>query len=135
MMKRFDDAEQEIARVEKMLPDDRNVKYHKAFLFAAQGDKEKALQLVEGAERPHQYCITCAYSLLGMKDVAIQNIRLGIDVGFEEVQHYLYSYLMLEKNPCFDNLRDDPGFKRILYERKRIHDQRLREVRGLLDID
>ena len=135
MMKEFDRAEEELLKAVSIQPDLPLLAYHQAFLFAAQGEKEKALKLVEGAERPHQYCITCAYSLLGMKDEAIKNIRLGIDVGFEEFQHYLYSYLLLEKNPCFDNLRDDPRFIKILNERKAIHDQRLREVRVLLDID
>jgi serine/threonine protein kinase/tetratricopeptide (TPR) repeat protein len=135
MMKEYGKADQEMAKVARVQPGLPALAYLRALLAAARGEKEKALQFIDRAERPYQYCITCAYSLLGMRDESIQNIQLGIDVGFEEVQHYLYSYLLLENNPCFDNLKDDPRFIKILAERKEVHDRRIKKVRILLDVD
>jgi TolB-like protein/tetratricopeptide (TPR) repeat protein len=132
MMNEYEKAEQEIAKAARIQPQSIMEKYHRALLCAARGEKDKALKLIEGAERPYHYCVTCTYALLGMRDEAIQNIQLGIDIGFEEAQHYLYSYLLLENNPCFDNLRDDPRFVKILNERKEVHDQWIKQVRALL---
>jgi serine/threonine protein kinase/tetratricopeptide (TPR) repeat protein len=132
MLKEYEKAEQEMAKAVRIQPGSSEERNLQALLFARRGEKDKALRLIERAEKPYQYCITCAYSLLGMRDEAIQNIQLGIDIGFEEVQNYLYSYLLLEKNPCFDNLRDDSRFVRILKKRKDIFEQRIKKVRGLL---
>jgi serine/threonine protein kinase/tetratricopeptide (TPR) repeat protein len=132
MLKEYDEAEEEMAKAERILPRSIDVKYHQALLFAARGEMNKALQLIEAAEMPYRYCITCVYSLLGMRDEAIKNIQCGIDVGFEEAQHYLYSYLFLAKNPCFDNLREDSRFMKILEKRKDVHRQRMQKVRELL---
>jgi TolB-like protein/Tfp pilus assembly protein PilF len=132
LMKEYDKAEQEMAKAVSIQPNLSELAYHQALLFAVRGEKEKALRLIEGAERPYQYCITCSYALLGMRDEAVQNIQLGIDIGFEEIQNYLYSYLLLERNPCFNNLRDDPRFVKILEKRKHIYDQRLKKVKDLL---
>jgi tetratricopeptide (TPR) repeat protein len=125
-------AEQEMAKAARIQPKLPQLDYLKAMYFAARGEREKALHTIGGVERSYQYCITCAYSLLGMIDEAIQNIELGIDVGFEQEQHYLYSSLFLEKNPCFDNLRDDPRFLDILESRKAVHEERINEVKSLL---
>ncbi len=132
MIEEYEKAEQEMAMVMSIQPEFPELAYLQALLFAARGEKEKALQLIEGVEKPYQYCITSTYSLLGMTDEAIRNIQLGIDVGFEEEQHYLYSYLLLENNPSFDNLRDDPRFLKILKKRKEVHGQRLSITRNLL---
>lgn len=133
MLKEYDKAEKQIAIAAGLLPDSSEEKYVRALLFALRGEKEKSLQMIEEAEFSYQYCITCAYAILGMKDEAILNIQMGIEVGFEKVQHYLYSYLLLENNPCFDKLRDDPRFEKILNGRKNIYDQRKKIVKGLLD--
>ena len=132
MVKKYEKAEQEMAKALRIQADSSEEAYHRALMFASRGEKDKALRLIEEAERPYQYCVTCTYSLLGMRDEAIQNIQLGIDIGFEELQHYLYSYLLLEKNPCFDNLRDDPRFVKILNKRKDVYDQRLKKVKELI---
>jgi tetratricopeptide (TPR) repeat protein len=132
MLKKYEEAQQEMKKAMSIQPDLTELDYLQAMLFAARGEKEKALQLIQRVDRPYQYCITCAYALLGMNDEAILSIQQGIDVGFEEVQHYLYSFLLLEKNACFESLRDDPRFKKILKERKTVHDQRIKKVRKLL---
>ncbi len=135
MLEEYDKAEKQIAIAASFLPDSSEEKYVRALLFALKGEKDKALQMIDEAEIPYQYCVTCAYAILGMKDEALRNIQLGIDVGFEEVQHYLYSYLLLENNPCFDNLREDPRFEKILIGRKEVHNQRTKKVSDLLDPD
>lgn len=132
MLKEYDKAEREIAEAERIQPWLSSLEEHKALLFAAKGDKKKALQLLEEARGSYRYAIACGYSLLGMTGQATANIQLGIDIGFEKEQLYLYPYLFLEKNPCFDLLRSDPEFMRILENRRRVHEQRRKEVKVLL---
>lgn len=132
MLKKFDEAEKAIEEFEKLSPTSPEIDHHRALLFAAKQERSKALELIRGADRPYLYCITCAYALLGMKDDAIENIQLGIEVGFKESQHYLYSYLLLRENSCFDSLRDDPRFKEIQKRERDIYYARMKKARDIL---
>jgi tetratricopeptide (TPR) repeat protein len=132
MMKKYAEAEKVIAEVERLDPDSSNVKHHRALLWAMKGDKDKTLSLIEGADGAFDYCITCAYSLLGMRDETIENIKKGIELGFEEEQYYLYPYLLLKENACFDTLRNDPLFEDILKKQADVYDQRMRIHKDLL---
>ncbi len=132
MLKRFEEAEKAVVEAEKIHPGSQGIKFHRALLFAARHERSKALELIRGAENPHRYCITCAYALLGMKDEAIKNIQRGIELGFKENQFYMYSYLVLKENPCFDGLRDDPRFKEILKKESQIYYTRLSKARDIL---
>lgn len=124
MMKKFSEAEKVIAEAESMDPGSSNAKHHRALLWAVKGDKNKTLSLIGGVDGAFDYCITCSYSLLGMRNEAIENIKKGIEMGFERQQYYLYSYLLLSENPCFDSLRGDPNFEDILKKQADIYDQR-----------
>jgi serine/threonine protein kinase len=112
-IKNYEEADKRLKRAEQMEPDNQGIQLCRALLFAARGKKEKALQLSEGAKSYHPI-MTSIYSLLAMKDEAINNINKGIEEGFKNMREYLYSYPFLKSNPCYDNLRDDPRFKEIV---------------------
>lgn len=132
MLRKYDEAEKAIEEFEKLLPLSPEIDHHRALLFASKQERSRALELIRGTEKPYLYCITCAYALLGMDDEAIEYIQLGIEVGFKENQHYLYSYLVLKQNPCFDSLRDDPRFKEIQKKEREIYFTRLKKARDIL---
>ncbi|TET75444.1 MAG: tetratricopeptide repeat protein, partial [Candidatus Aminicenantes bacterium] len=124
MMKKYDDAREQINQAEKLNPESAGIRYYRAWVAAAKGEKEKALTLIEG-KKMYRYHVTSIYSLLGMKDEAIENIKKGIDTGFRESQEYLYTYLFLKNNPSYENLDDDPRFKEIVESEKKKYDERL----------
>jgi len=128
MMKNYDDAGERIALVEKLNPESPHIKYYRAWIAAAKGEKEKALTLIEGIEGrdAYRYEVTSIYSVLGMKDKAIENIKKGIDVGFQEIKEYYYTYLALINNPFYESLYDDPRFREIVENEKKKYDERLR---------
>lgn len=125
-MKNYDEAEKVLSRIEEIEPDNRSLRYYRALLFAARGEKEKALEFSKGA-RTYAYLPTSIYALLGMKEEAIKNISEGIDRSFKEINEYLYSYPFLMNNPCYDNLRDDPSFKEIVKEEKKKYEEKLKK--------
>jgi len=126
MMKKYDDAGEKIAQAEKLNPESSDIRYYRAWVAAAKGEKEKALTLIEGKKKYRSH-VTSIYSLLGMKDEAIENIKIGIDTGFRESQEYLYTYLFLKNNPSYKSLEDDPRFKEILGREKKIYEERLKK--------
>ncbi len=126
MMKKYDVAGDKIAQAEKLNPESSDIKYYRAWVAAAKGEKEKALTLIE-EEKKYRYHVTSIYSLLGMKDEAIENIKEGIDTGFRKSQEYLYTYLFLKNNPSYENLKDNPRFKEIIESEKKKYDERLRK--------
>ena len=112
-MNRIDKAEELIAETEKAQPDYWGVPYGKALLLAAKGEKDKALALYKNSE---------VYSLLGMKDEAIQHLGMEIRKNVE-IPHIFYYDLL--NNPFYDNLRDDPRFKKIIKREKKLYDEHL----------
>ena len=132
MLKRLKEAEEAIQEAEKFHPASPALDYHRALLFAARHDRWKALEFMRGAEESHLYFVTCAYAMLGMKEEAIKNIQRGIEVGFKENQHYMYTYLILKENPCYDILSTDPRFKELVGKEKEIYYRRLHIAKDLL---
>ena len=126
MMKKYDQAQQVLARAEKIKPDDPRIQHHLAWILAAKGEKEKALELIKDAV-PYRYEVTSIYSLLGMKDEAIKYINEGIEKGFESEQTYLYSYPILVDCPFYDDLRDDPLFQEIVKIEKEKYEYKLKK--------
>ena len=124
MMKKYDDAGEKIGLAEKLNPESPNIRYYRAWVAAAKGEKEKALTLIEGKSK-YRYHVTSIYSLLGMKDEAIENIKIGIDTGFREAQEYLYTYLFLKNNTSYKSLEDDHRFKEIIESEKKKYEERL----------
>ena len=122
MAKDFEEAEKEIALVEKASPGLAGTRYTQAFISAYKGEKEKALKQIEGAEKnpyTYTYLLSRVYAILGMKDEAIEIIRLGIERGFQETQDYLYSYPFLANCHYLDPIRDDPRFAQLLRQQKK----------------
>lgn len=131
MLGRYQEAEKQLAEAEKLDPGDSSIRLYRGLLFAAHGNKARALELIYDEDKPYRYIITSIYSLLGMRDEAIRNIQFGIDVGFEEVAMYLYSYPFLLSNPCYNNLKDDVQFQKILKDEKIKYDNKLKRYGDL----
>ncbi len=132
MMAKYDEAEQAIAQVEKQDADLLEIQYVRAYRFAVGGDKEKALAIVRDLD-PYEFTALIApvYSILGMKDKAIENIQDVIKNGFFKVKTYPYTYYSLIKNRFFDRLRDDPRFQKIVKEEKQKYQERLKKYSDL----
>jgi serine/threonine-protein kinase len=131
LIKEYKEAEIQTLEAEKFSPDSLDVKKNWALLFAALGEKERALELIKEEDRTYLHIITCIYSLLGMKEEAIRNIQMGIDVGFEKQRWYLHSYLYLKNNPCYDNLRDDVRFQKIMIKEEIKYEEKIKKYRDL----
>jgi serine/threonine protein kinase/tetratricopeptide (TPR) repeat protein len=127
MLGNFLEADRQITEAESMDPESTSVRLFRGLLFAAQGNKEKALAHIYDEDKAFRYAITSIYSLLGMKDEAIWNIKLGIDLGLAERGMYFYSYPFLMSNPCYDNLRDDPRFQEIIQNENVRYEEKLRK--------
>lgn len=132
LLKRWEEAEKILEKAEEIFPASPEIDRSRALIWAVKQERNKAVELIQGSEKSHSYLKSCVYSFLGMKEEAIQIIQKGIEVGFEEYQTYLYTYLLLKRNPCFDNLRDDPRFTQIFNETKDVYDQRIKIVKELL---
>ena len=120
---KYNEAEKILSKAEKMEPGSSRIQSYKALVLAAKGEREKSLKLIK-EEPPYSYIATSVYSLLGMKDKAIKYITKGINSGLEFKMTYLYSYSFLINNPCYDNLRDDPRFKKILKRQKKDYEDK-----------
>jgi tetratricopeptide (TPR) repeat protein len=133
MMKRLDEAEQELAIAEKLDPGNSEIPFIRAYIFSAQGDKRNALPILEKAKTENLfwyiYFLSQNYALLGLNDEAIEIIREGIEKGFDEAHEYLYAYPVLNSR-SYENLRADPRFQEILKSQKEKYNQQLEKYRG-----
>jgi len=131
MMQRFEDAERQISFAERLSAGDPLSKHLRAWIFAAKGKKDRALEMIEDAEHLFLYRFTCIYALLGMEDEAIMNIEEGIEKSFEMYKDYLYSYPYLNSTPCYTQLRNNPRFQEIMDKEKAKYEERRMKYRGL----
>jgi serine/threonine protein kinase/tetratricopeptide (TPR) repeat protein len=116
MLGLYDNAEEELSIAEELKPGSTGIA--RSLWRAFTGETEKALATIQQMKDKHHYVATCIYSLLGMQDEAIENIERGIEIGFKEEARYLYSYLILQNNPCYQGLHNDPRFIKILNGQK-----------------
>jgi len=132
LMNNYKEAENMLEKAEK-IEEEKNwrIRHVRGLLLALEGRKEQALQLIK--ERSFSYFATSTYSILGMNDDAIENIRLGIEKGSKILNVYLYPYPFLMNNPCYDNLRDDSRFQEILKDEKRKYEEKQKKY-GKLNI-
>ncbi len=125
MMGQFAQAQKEIEEAEKREPDvgESSLRVYKALLYAKRGQSDLALEQIKNVKKTYIVPITCIYSLLGMRDEAVDNIKLGIAFGFQTEQRYLYSFPILHDNPGYNNLHSDPRFIEILEQTKKTYHQ------------
>jgi hypothetical protein len=90
------------------------VRNGRALIAALRGEREEALSLIKEEKALYRYEITNIYSLLGMKDEAVLQIKKGNEEGFQLIKDYLYPYPYLMTNPFFAGLRDYPKFQEIV---------------------
>ena len=123
---RHSEAERMIQKVEQSNPEFPYIRFCRAVLFAARGEKDEALSIIEGVNIfGLLYLMTDVYAALGMKDVAIQRIEEGREKGFDEIKMYLYTYQDLINNPLLNNLKRDPGFQKIMEEERLKYEEML----------
>ncbi len=125
MSGRLDEAEKEFEVALEMDPEGKAMTLPRALLSAARGEKEKALALISGKDSINVN-VACVYIFLGMKEQAMRTIEEGIERGFEEQGHYLYSYPMLAKNKIFKPLRNETRFQEILRRQKASYEEKLK---------
>jgi serine/threonine protein kinase/Tfp pilus assembly protein PilF len=113
---RYDEAWNFITKLENVAPGFSFLPAYKAFLFAAKGEKEKALNLSQSSR---------IYSFLGMKDKAIDIMQRAISKGEP------FHYFELINDPRYNNLHEDPRFKKIVAHAKKIHEELFRKYGNL----
>ena len=95
--------------------------FERAIILAIDGHREEALIT---------YKSLGVYSILGMKKEALNRLdSLGAN------QNYIgnYSYLNLVNLPHFKFIKDEPRFKEILAEAKKVHEERVAKYGHLFD--
>ena len=117
MMKRYDKAEELVARGEKATPDAAWVKKYRAALLAVKGEKDKALALYRNSE---------IFALLGMTDNALRELDMEIR-GSLPYPYIFYQDLL--HNPFYDKLRGDARFQELVAREKRLYDEALKKFR------
>jgi TolB-like protein/Tfp pilus assembly protein PilF len=133
MMQEFEKAEGIVDGVEKRDPKNEDIPYTRAWLFAIRGKREESLKIIKKIDKPVYFSslLSNVYSILGMKEEAVQNIELAIEKGLEKVKTHPYHYRYLMKNPFYDNLRDDPRFQRIIEKQEKWYRENLRKFGDL----
>jgi len=119
MMKRYDKAEERVARGEKTNPKEEWVRKFRSILFAVKGDKDKALALYKNSE---------VYALLGMKDEAFEELKKEIR-GSVRIPYIFYQDFL--HNPFYDKLRDDPRFPALVEREKKLYNKALNKYGSL----
>ncbi len=102
-------------RAEKINPTYPSIRFYRALMYAGKGDKDKALALSKNG---------IIYSLLGMKDEALQYITNEVKKDYE---HFQYTYLSLETSPFYVSLRGDARFQDIVKKQKKKYEERLKK--------
>ena len=118
-MRKYNEAEELLTKAERLHPRLSSIQNYKSLVFAAKGEKDKALAIRKNG---------AVYSLLGMKDEAIQYIE---DEMKKDYEHHDCSYISLLNSPFYDSLRDDTRFQEILKKAKQKYEERLNRFRDL----
>ncbi len=124
MLKEYDQAEKLLARIDKLSPGNRYHKINRAWLYAAKGRKQEAIELLEESERTNRFQKIAVYSLLGLK---VEAIRLLDKKPIAQYNQTGGDYLDMLHNPVFYILRDTEEFKVALQKAKEIYEENLRK--------
>jgi len=111
--------------------EDSYLKAYQALLWAKKGQNDRALELISDIDVFYLLPVSCIYTLLGMKDKAIESIEFGVTSGFDLEKRYMYTFPILENNPCYKNLHNDPRFIEILKQARKTHNQNMKRYGGL----
>jgi non-specific serine/threonine protein kinase len=127
MLKRIQEAQEQLIKFEHTYPTKKSVKYCKSLLLAMQGDSINAKRLFDesgfkGVERVY------LYSVLNDNTVAM-NVLLDLQQEYKSRS----LYLELRNMPWYDNLRSDPRFENILIQQKERYEENLHKY-GDFDI-
>jgi len=123
ILKKYDEAEDIIAQADRIHPG--RIALEKALLFAARGEKEKALAF---SSHPWFFMVVGeVYALLGMKDEAIEEIIKATNQGRSH-----YYYLNLISNPLLRNLEGEPRFLKFVQEQKSKYKEYLQQYGDLV---
>ena len=125
-MKRYEEAEKLIDRMEKAYPD-RDFRGYRILSYAAKGEKEKALN-ANKARNGKLGPEVCA--LLDMKEEAVSIL---IERCERQFKMRFSMYYTLKTNPCYANIRDDLRFQEILTKHKKLYEENLQKY-GDIDI-
>jgi len=122
MLKNYNEAEEHLAKSEKINPVQRRNKFIRALLYAVKGKKGKAFESLEaGGFHYNRYNKVVVYSLLGLKDEAIKSIE----------NKPIDNYLEMINNPFFDILRETDEFKAVLQKAKELYEGNLIKYRDI----
>jgi non-specific serine/threonine protein kinase len=113
MKKEIGKANELLERAEKINPVYPSIRFYRALISAAKGEKDKALALSKSG---------VIYSLLSMKDEAVKYITNEIKKDYE---HFQYTYLPLKTSPFYNSLHDDSRFQEIVKKQKKKYEERL----------
>jgi TolB-like protein/tRNA A-37 threonylcarbamoyl transferase component Bud32 len=118
----LDKAGAEIQRLEKISPDTEEgrerVNRLKAWYLALQGDSAGARDILRDIKQPFRYEVTNAYLVLGEKDLALYNIKWGLDRAYYMIKDFLYPYPYFLNNPFFEGIKSDPRFQSLVAKAK-----------------
>jgi len=114
---KVDEAEKLLGELARIAPEFFKLPMSRAILFAARGEKVKALELYESP---------VVYALLGMKDEAIGFMEKSISKGGS------YNYLGLIGLPYYKALHGDPRFEKIVAQAKKTYEERLKKYGDIL---
>jgi serine/threonine protein kinase/Tfp pilus assembly protein PilF len=118
-MRKYNEAEELLTKAESLHPRFSTIQNYKSLVFAAKGEKDEALAIRKNG---------AVYSLLGMKDKAIQYIE---DEMKKDYEHHDCSYISLLNSSFYDSLRDDTRFHEILKKAKQKYEERLKKFADL----
>jgi len=123
-LKKYSEAEEHLAKSEKIKPDYPRNESTRILLYAVRGKKKEALQSLErGDYKNSRYFKIIIYCVLGLKDEAVKLIdKRPFADPFNAVGS---DYINMLNNPFFDILRDTAEFEVALREAKKIYEENL----------
>jgi len=125
ILKKYNKADKIISRLEQIYPKSNSNQTLRAFLLAANGEKDKALEINLSAFNKF-----ILFLILKMKDEVV----LYLTEDFARVKNSQESwYLRLKNHPLYNFLHSDPRFQEILAKHKKLYEENLAKY-GDIDI-